>query len=324
MRSLSHADVLRAAAILDGVANRTPVFTSRSLDERLGASLFFKAEHLQRGGAFKFRGAYHTLSRLAPEARSRGVLTWSSGNHAGGLALAGRLFGMPVTVVMPDDAMALKRAAVLGYGAEVISCPAAERETVGRGVAAERGLTVIPPYDHEDIIAGQGTAALELLAQAGRLDILLAPVGGGGLLSGTALAAGDGPGRPRVYGVEPAIADDAARSFRSGKIVVLDRVPMTIADGLRTRFLGEKTFAVIRERVTDILTVSEEEIVTALRWLWLRMKLVVEPSGAVPLAALLAGRLPIRGMRVGLILSGGNADPKAVGERIMSAEEGAR
>jgi threonine dehydratase len=307
--------VLEAARRLAGHANRTPVFTSRTLDDRLGAQVFCKGEHLQRGGAFKFRGAYNALSRLDPEIRARGVLTFSSGNHAAGLALAGRLLAVPVTVVMPEDAMPLKREATLGYGAEVIACPAAEREAVGRRVAAERGLTVIPPYDHPDIIAGQGTAALELLAEAGPLDLLLAPVGGGGLLAGTALAA-EGTGA-EVIGVEPALGDDAARSLREGRIVVLAEVPRTIADGLRTRFIGEHNFAVIGRRVTDIVTVTEEEIVEALRWLWLRMKLLVEPSGAVPLAALLAGRIPVEGRRVGILLSGGNADPRAVGSVIL-------
>ncbi len=303
--------VRKAASLLDGVAHRTPVFTSRTLDARLETRVFFKGEHLQRAGAFKFRGAYHALARSAERVRDSGVLTWSSGNHAAALALAGRIFGIRVTVVMPDDSSPLKRAAAEGYGAEIVSCSAVQREEVGRRLAAERGLYIIPPYDHDDVIAGQGTAARELLEQAGPLDLLLAPVGGGGLLAGTALAS-EGPGFPAVIGVEPALADDAARSFRTGAIVRLEAAPPTIADGLRTRFLGERTFAVIRERVEDIVTVSEEEIVEALRWLWLRMKLVVEPSGAVPLAALLAGKVPCAGRRVGVILSGGNADPGAV------------
>ncbi len=311
------SSVLEAAATIAGVAHRTPVFTSRTADDLLGASVFFKAESLQRCGAFKFRGAFNALSRLDPQARSRGVLTWSSGNHAGALALAGRILDVPVTVVMPSDAMPLKRDAVLGYGAEVIPCRAEEREIVGRGIAEERAIPVIPPYDHPHVIAGQGTAALELIRDCGPLDMILAPVGGGGLLSGTALAAaasGAGPSIPAVYGVEPSIADDAARSLREGRIVVLETSPPTIADGLRTRFLGEHTFAVIRERVAGIVTVTEEEILEALRFTWLRMKLVVEPSGAVPLAALLAGKCDATGRRVGVILSGGNVDPGRVAE----------
>ncbi len=316
-RRLVPADVRNAAETIRGLPHRTPVFESRSLNERAGGRVFCKGEHLQRAGAFKFRGACHALLRSSPEARAAGVLTWSSGNHAAGLALAGKLLGVAVTVVMPEDAMPLKRRATEGYGAEIVSCPAVERENVGRKLAAERGLTIIPPYDHDDIIAGQGTAALELMDQAPPLDFLLAPVGGGGLLAGTALAAGDAPRRPAVIGVEPALADDAARSLRDGAIVRLDRVPDTIADGLRTRFLGERNFAVIGERVESIVTVTEEEIVEALRWLWLRMKLVVEPSGAVPVAALLAGKLELRGRSAGVILSGGNADPRAVGAWIM-------
>jgi threo-3-hydroxy-L-aspartate ammonia-lyase len=312
VKTLTRADVMAAAAVLEGVANRTPVFTSRALNERVGATVFLKGEHLQRGGAFKFRGAFNALCALDPEARSRGVLTWSSGNHAAGVALAGRLLGIRVTVVMPADAMLLKREATIGYGAEVILSPAAERERVGRQVASERGLAIIPPYDHDDIISGQGTAALELLAETGPLDIVIAPVGGGGLLAGTALAAGE-TAPPLVYGAEPSMADDAARSLHTGAIVTLERVPMTIADGLRTRFVGERNFAVIRRRVEDIITVTEDEIVDAVRWLWLRMKLLVEPSGAVPLAAILCGRLPVGRKRVGLILSGGNADPGVIG-----------
>ncbi len=321
------SSVLEAAATIAGAAHHTPAFTSRTADDLLGASVFFKAECLQRCGAFKFRGAFNSLSRLDPQARSRGVLTWSSGNHAGALALAGRILDVPVIVVMPADAMPLKRDAVIGYGAEVVPCRAEERESVGRAIAEERSVPVIPPYDHPHVIAGQGTAALELIRDCGPLDMILAPVGGGGLLSGTALAAtaasGAGPSIPAVYGVEPSIADDAARSLRENRIVVLDTSPPTIADGLRTRFLGEYTFPVIRDRVAGIVTVSEEEILEALRFIWLRMKLVVEPSGAVPLAALLAGKLEVAGRRIGVILSGGNADPRQVGDWIARGLGGA-
>jgi threonine dehydratase len=316
MELLSHEGVRAAASVLQGVANRTPVFRSRTLDARLGGAILFKGEHLQRGGAFKFRGAYHALSRLDAAARERGVLTFSSGNHAGGLALAGSLLGIPVTVAMPWDALPLKRDATAGYGAEIVECEAAEREQVGRRIAAERGLTVIPPYDDEAIIAGAGTAGLELLEEAGALDVLLAPIGGGGLLAGTALAASEVENPPKVIGVEPANADDACRSMRAGRIITLERVPDTIADGLRPRFIGERNFRVFQKWLEDIVTVTEEEIVDALRWLWIRMKLVVEPSGAVPLAALLCGRVPASGKRVGVILSGGNADPAQVGRLI--------
>jgi threonine dehydratase len=313
--------VLEAAAILEGRAHRTPVLTSRSLEALVGARVWFKSEHLQRAGAFKFRGAYHALARLSAKERARGVVTWSSGNHAAALALAGRELGAAVTVVMPDTALAVKRAAVEGYGAVVLTCAPAQREEVGRGIARERGLTVVPPYDHEHVIAGQGTAGWELLQDVGPLDVVLTPVGGGGLLAGTALAAGllDAAVRPRVIGVEPARANDAARSFRQRSIVTLPDAPDTIADGLRTRFVGERNFAVIRRRVDDIVEVEEHEIVEAMRWLWERMKQVVEPSGAVALASVLAGRVDTVGQRVGVILSGGNADLIAVSSLLRSA-----
>ncbi|MBK8229782.1 MAG: pyridoxal-phosphate dependent enzyme [Candidatus Eisenbacteria bacterium] len=314
--SLAPEAVRLAAERLRGAAHRTPVFSSRTLDARLSASVFCKGEHLQRTGSFKFRGAWNALQSLSADECRRGVITYSSGNHAAALAAAGSQLGIRVVVALPDNALPLKREAVIGYGAEIVPCSANERETVGRRVAAERGLVVIPPYDDDRIIAGQGTAALELMEEVGELDLLLAPTGGGGLLSGTALAAQvlelERGHRTQVWGVEPEIANDAQRSLRTGAIVHLEDTPMTIADGLRTRYLGERTFAVIRRHVEGIVTVSEEEIVDAVRWLWLRMKLVVEPSGAVPLAALLAGRFDLKGRRVGVILSGGNADPAAL------------
>lgn len=303
--------VAEAATRLAGIAHRTPLFHSRTLDEQLDARVVFKSEHLQRGGAFKFRGAYCALSGLGEEQRRRGVVTWSSGNHAGGLALAGRLLGVPVTVAMPHDAVAIKREAALSYGAEIVGCESARREELGRELARDRGLTIIPPYDHPAIIAGQGTAAAELLEDYPGLDLLLAPIGGGGLLAGSALAAEEHPG-VEVVGVEPAIADDAARSLRSGSIVVLEDSPPTIADGLRTRFVGERNFEILRRCVRQIVTVEEDAIVEATRYLWTRLKQVVEPSAAVPLAALLSGALEVRGRRVGIILSGGNCDPAAV------------
>lgn len=305
--------VAAARAVLEGVAHVTPVFRSRTLDARLGAQVVFKAENLQRGGAFKFRGAYHALSRLDAKARARGVLTYSSGNHASCLALAGRLEGVSITVAMPRDAVPSKRAAAEGYGAEIVECDAAEREEVGRRVAAERGLSIIPPYDDARVIAGQGTAAAELLEQAGPLDLLLAPVGGGGLLAGTALAASGVRSGPRVMGVEPERGDDAARSLAEGRIVTLAAVPDTVADGLRTRFIGQRNFAVFQEHVAGIVTVSEAQILEAMRWMWSRMKLVIEPSSAVPLAALLSGKIDVQGQRVGIILSGGNVDLDQIG-----------
>jgi len=304
-------EVPEAAARLAGVAHRTPLFHSHTLDEALGAKVVFKGEHLQRAGAFKFRGAYVALTGLSAEQRQRGVVTWSSGNHAGGLALAGRILGVSVTVAMPHDAVPLKREAAQAYGATIVPCEAAEREDVGKALAEERGLTVIPPYDHPAIIAGQGTAAAELLEELPGLDLLLAPIGGGGLLAGSALAADAHPG-VEVMGVEPALADDAARSLAAGHIVVLEDPPSTLADGLRTRFVGERNFDILRTRVERIVTVGEADIVEATRFLWLRMKQMVEPSAAVPLAALLSGGLEVKGRRVGIILSGGNCDPAAV------------
>lgn len=302
-------DVRRAAERLRGVAHRTPVFTSCTLDERAGARVFLKCENFQRAGAFKFRGAYHALARLPEAERRRGVLTYSSGNHAGAIALAGRLLGVRTTIVMPRDAPAVKLAATRGYGAEVILYDPAEttREALGERLRAERGLTLIPPYDHADVIAGQGTAALELFEEVGALDVLLAPCGGGGLLSGSAIVAkAQSPGC-RVVGVEPELADDAARSFQTG---TLQRVhhPPTIADGLRTPSLGTLTFPLVRRFVDDFRTVAEAEIVEAMRFLWTRTKLVVEPSGAVAVAPLLRGASGEWGGQVGVIVSGGNVD----------------
>ncbi|HEU0055454.1 MAG TPA: threo-3-hydroxy-L-aspartate ammonia-lyase [Longimicrobium sp.] len=307
---LPTAAAVRAAADrLRGVANRTPVHTSRTLDARLGASVFFKCEPFQRGGAFKFRGAYNAVSKLSDDERSRGVLTYSSGNHAQAVALSGRLLGARVVVVMPDDAPAAKIAGTRGYGAEVVLYDrrTRSREEIADELRRENGMTLIPPYDHADVIAGQGTAALELLEEVGPLDDLLAPCGGGGLLSGTSLAARALAPHCRVIGVEPELADDATRSFRTGE---LHRVhnPDTIADGLRTPSLGKLTFPLVRANVDEMRTVTEAGIVEAMRFLWTRMKLVVEPSGAVPLAALLDDPDSFRRRRVGVIISGGNVD----------------
>jgi threonine dehydratase len=308
--ALPTADDVRAAAgRLRGVANRTPVHTSRTLDARTGARVFLKCENFQRGGAFKFRGAYNAVSKLSDEERARGVLTFSSGNHAQAVALTGRLLGIPVVVVMPDDAPAAKVEGTRGYGAEVILYDPREqdRQEIAAGLQRERGMALIPPYDHADVVAGQGTAALELMEEVGPLDVLFAPCGGGGLLSGSALAAKSFAPDCRVIGVEPELADDATRSFNTGVLAVI-RNPPTIADGLRTPSLGRITFPLVRAHVSEMRTVPEQGIIEAMRFLWTRAKLVVEPSGAVSLAALLASADELRGLRVGVILSGGNVD----------------
>lgn len=308
LREPTRADVLAAADRLRGVANRTPVLTSRSLDESLGTRALFKCESFQRGGAFKFRGAYNAISRLDETSREAGVVAFSSGNHAQAVALTGRILGMPTVIVMPGNAPRAKLDATRGYGAEVVLYDPEDedREEIAGRIRAERGLALIPPYDHPDIVAGQGTAALELLEGAPDLDLLLVPCGGGGLLSGSALAAvGTGC---RVVGVEPEVADDAARTFRTGTLQRTHNPP-TIADGLRTPSLGAVTWPVIREHVHDIVTVPEDAIVEAMRFYWSRMKLVVEPSGAVSLAALLTLPGLREARRVGLIISGGNVDP---------------
>ena len=309
MAELPTLDSVRAAARrLDGVANRTPVVTSRTLNERVGAEVFVKCENLQRAGAFKFRGAYNAIASLPEAERSRGVLTFSSGNHAQAVALVGRLLGISTTIVMPRDAPAAKLAATRGYGAEVILYDPDEttREELAERLRQERGMAVVPPYDHPEVVAGQGTAALELLAETGRLDVLVAPCGGGGLLSGSSLAAKSSPGC-RVVGVEPELADDATRSFRSGSVQSV-RNPPTIADGLRTPSLGKVTWPLVRDNVSEMVTVSETEIVEAMRFLWTRMKLVVEPSGAVALAGVLNRGIAVGGERVGVLISGGNVD----------------
>ena len=301
--------VREAKQRLDGIANLTPVMTSRTLNRLAAADVFLKCENLQRVGAFKFRGAYNAVSRLSQEEKNSGVLTFSSGNHAQAIALTGKLLGVATTVVMPDDAPAIKRAATEGYGARVIGYdPQKEsREAVAAALLAETNCTLIPPYDHPDVIAGQGTAALELMDQIRGLDALLVPCGGGGLLSGSAIAVKEILPACRVIGVEPALADDATRSFRTGKLHSVHNPP-TIADGTRTPSLGSITFPLVRHFVDDMLTVSEAEIVEAVRFLFYRTKLVVEPSGALGVAALLKGpAADLRG-NIGVIISGGNID----------------
>lgn len=306
---LTIADVEAAARRLDGVAHRTPVVTSRTLDAQVGASVFVKAESLQRAGAFKFRGAYNRLVQLSEDERRAGVVAFSSGNHAGAVACAAELLGIPTVILMPLDAPAAKVAATRGYGAEIITFDryTEDREALGRAVQEERGLTLVPPFDDPAIMAGQGTAALELVQDVDDLDVILVPVGGGGLIAGTATVAKADPDRPiRVVGVEPEAGDDVRQSFRRGERVTIP-VPVTIADGQQTTAPGALTFPVIRERVDGIVVVSDDELLDAMRFCFDRMKLVTEPSGVCGIAALLAGKVPdVAGHRVGVIVSGGN------------------
>ena len=298
-------DVQAAARRLDGVAHRTPVFTSRTLDGLIGASAHLKAECFQRGGAFKFRGAYNKIASLPEHVRRRGVLAYSSGNHAQAVAIAASLLGTHATILMPEDAPAAKADATRGYGADVVTYDrwTESREEIGARLAEERELELVKPYDDPLVMAGQGTTALELLADVKGLDVLVTPVGGGGLIAGCSTVTRALSPDMRVIGVEPEAGDDTARSFATGTRVQID-VPRTIADGLQTTSPGELTFAVNRELVDEIVTVSDDQIVEAMMFLFDRMKLVVEPSGAIGVAALLAGRIP--GSRVGVVLSGGN------------------
>jgi threo-3-hydroxy-L-aspartate ammonia-lyase len=300
-------DVRRAAARLEGIAHRTPVLTSRTLDGLLGARVSLKAESFQRGGAFKFRGAYNAISSLTDEARARGVCTASSGNHAQAVAIACELTGARPVILMPIDAPALKRAATESHGAEVIEFDryASDRDQLLAELAAERGLTVVHPYDNPRVMAGQGTVALELLAQAGQLDAVVVPVGGGGLISGCATVVKATTAGCRMIGVEPEASDDVARSLASGRREWVAVAP-TIADGQQTSAPGELTWPVIEALVDEVVTVSDDQIVEAMRFCFERCKLVVEPSGACALAALIAGRVAVDGKRVGVVLSGGN------------------
>ncbi len=307
--SINYADIQSAAARLAGTAHRTPVATSRTANQRTGAQLFFKCENLQRMGAFKFRGAYNALSQFTPEQRRAGVVAFSSGNHAQAIALSGRLLGIPATIVMPNDAPLMKVDATRGYGAEVqlYNRYKEDREAIGRQLADERGMTLIPPFDHPHVMAGQGTAALELIEDAGSLDVLLVCVGGGGLISGCAVAAKHALPQCRVIGVEPEAGNDVQQSLRRGEIVHID-VPQTIADGAQTQAPGRFTFPVIRALVDDVLTVTDRQLVLTMRFFAERMKMVVEPTGCLAAAAVLEGLLDVRGQRVGIIISGGNVD----------------
>lgn len=305
----SFADVLLAAERIKPWAHRTPVLRSRTADSELGAQLFFKCENFQRMGAFKFRGAMNALAQFDATQRKHGVITFSSGNHAQGTALAAQLLGIPAVIVMPQDAPAAKVAATRGYGAEVVTYDryTEDREAIGARLAAERQMTLIPPYDHPHVMAGQGTATLELLQETGPLDTLFVCLGGGGLLSGAALAARALSPACKIYGVEPEAGNDGQQSLRAGQVVHID-TPKTIADGAQTQHLGKYTFGVIRELVDDIHTVSDEELVAGMRFFAERMKMVVEPTGCLGFAAARKLKDQLQGKRVGVIISGGNVD----------------
>ena len=305
----TYDDVAAAAARLQGQAHRTPVMRSRTIDGELSAQLFFKCENLQRMGAFKFRGAFNALSRFDARQRQSGVVTFSSGNHAQAIALSARLLGMTATIIMPNDAPAAKVAATRGYGGNVVLYDrfTEDREQIGRDLAEKHGMTLIPPYDHPDVIAGQGTAAKELIEDVGDLDALFVCLGGGGLLSGSALAVRALSPRCKIYGVEPEAGNDGQQSFRSGKIVHID-TPKTIADGAQTQHLGAYPFEIIRRDVDDILTVTDPDLIDAMRFFATRMKLLVEPTGCLSLAGARAMKAQLKGLRVGVIISGGNVD----------------
>ena len=305
----TYDDVVQAAGRIAGVANRTPVLTSRTVDEAFGAQVFFKCENMQRMGAFKFRGAYNALMKFSPEQRRAGVVAFSSGNHAQAIALSAKLLGIPATIVMPQDAPAAKVAATRGYGGNVVMYDryTEDREQIGRDLAQKHGLTLIPPYDHPDVIAGQGTAAKELFEEVGPLDAFFVCLGGGGLLSGSALATRALAPDCRLYGVEPEAGNDGQQSFRTGAIVHID-TPQTIADGAQTQHLGNLTFPIIRRDVDDILTATDDELVQCMRFFAERMKIVVEPTGCLGFAAARRMRDELRGKKVGILVSGGNID----------------
>jgi threo-3-hydroxy-L-aspartate ammonia-lyase len=312
------AKIKSAAEQLSGHAHRTPLFTSRTLNDRVGAEIFLKGENFQRIGAFKFRGAFNAISRLSPAEKTKGIITYSSGNHAQAVALVGRLFSVKTTVVMPENAPAIKHAATKDYGAKIVTYDpeTTRREALCDKLIEAHDYTLIPPYDHEDVICGQGTAALEIFEELTSLDMLLVPCGGGGLLSGSAIAAKGMDPHCRVVGIEPEVADDATRSFHTG---ILHRVsnPPTVADGTRTPSLGKITFPLVRQYVDDMQTVSETAIMDAVKFLFYRLKLVVEPSGALGLAALISGVIRPTGC-IGVILSGGNIDADTMADILKS------
>lgn len=302
-------DVAAAAERIADYANKTPVMTSRTVNDEFGAEVFFKCENFQRMGAFKFRGAMNALRQFTPEQRAAGVVTFSSGNHAQAIALSAKLLGIPATIIMPHDAPAAKVAATKGYGGNVVIYDryTEDREKIGRELAEKQGLTLIPPYDHPHVIAGQGTATKELIEEVGQLDVLFVCLGGGGLLSGSSLAARHLSPDCIIYGVEPEAGNDGQQSFRSGKIVHID-TPKTIADGAQTQHLGNITFPIIQRNVHDILTVSDDELVASMKFIAERMKIVVEPTGCLGFAAARARKAELRGKKIGIIISGGNVD----------------
>ncbi|EPG7576719.1 threo-3-hydroxy-L-aspartate ammonia-lyase [Providencia rettgeri] len=305
----NYQDVKAAAQRIAGFAHKTPVLTSTTANKEFGGELFFKCENFQRMGAFKFRGAFNALILLSPEQKKAGVIAFSSGNHAQGIALAAQLLHIPATILMPNDAPAVKVAATQGYGATVIRFDRykEDREVLCQQLATEQGLTIIPPYDHPDIIAGQGTAAKELIEEVGELDALFVCLGGGGLLSGCAIATRELSPNCQIYGVEPLAGNDAQQSFRRGEIVHID-TPKTIADGAQTQHLGNYTFAVIKNKVDDIFTVTDEQLIDRMKFYAERMKIIVEPTGCLSYAAALAHKELFQGKRVGIIVSGGNVD----------------
>jgi threonine dehydratase len=305
----TYEDVAAAARRIEGHAHRTPVLRSSTADQLAGARFFFKCENFQRMGAFKFRGAFNALAKFTPGQKRAGVIAFSSGNHAQAIALAAKLLGIPAAIVMPLDAPAAKMAATRGYGAEVITYDryTQDREALTQEIASRRGMTLIPPFDHADVIAGQGTAAKELIEETGELDVLLTPLGGGGLLAGSALAARALSPNCRIYGVEPEAGNDGQQSLRKGEIVAIS-VPKTLADGAQTQHLGQLTFGIIRRDAADILTASDDQLVQGMRFFAERMKMVVEPTGCLGFAGARWGGVDIAGKRVGVIVSGGNVD----------------
>jgi len=316
----TYEDVVDAAARIEGHAHHPPVLRSRTADEMLGAEVYFKCENLQRIGVFKFRGAFNALSRFTDDQRRHGVVAFSSGNHAQAIALAARILGIPATIVMPQDAPSAKMAATRGYGAQIVVYDRyrEDREAIGKRLAQDAGMTLIPPYDHADVIAGQGTATKELIEEVGPLDCLFVCLGGGGLLSGAALAVRALAPRCKLYGVEPHAGNDGQQSFRKGEIVHID-TPKTIADGAQTQHLGHLTFEIIRRDVDDILTATDAQLVDSMKFFAERMKLVVEPTGCLGFAAARHGGLALRGQKVGVLISGGNIDLPRYSELLSSA-----
>ena len=315
---VTFADVRAAAERLRGIANRTPALTSRTFNALTGREVFFKCENFQRGGAFKFRGAYNRLAQLTADEKRRGIVAFSSGNHAQGAALAAKLLGIPATIVMPNDAPRVKLEATRGYGAEVITYDrqTGNREAIARKLVEERGATLVPPFNDPRIIAGQGTAALELLEEIPDLDALVSPIGGGGLISGCAIAAKALRPQIQVFGVEATGADDAKQSLQRGEIVHI-APPTTIADGIRTQAVGTLTFPIMRALLSDIVLVNDDEILEAVRFALTRMKIVVEPTGAVPIAAVMQNRIPASARRVGIIVSGGNISDELISAMVQ-------